>query len=129
VLVVHSVRSLLTQRAEVEFLRDPQDCFLSRFAAGGSSEVDSGNQSDPNIVVLHIFDQPDVSTVGSRVLDPDPLLQTQLTVFCFVVFVNLRHLLGWHQDVLVQNKVKALACLSHVDIFEGFYKYIPFSLI
>ena len=127
--MVHSVSSLLAQGAEIEFLWNSQDCFLTCLAADSSRQVDSGNQPDPNGVFRNIFDQSDVSTVGSSVLYPDPLLQTQLTVFCFVVFVNLRHLLGRHQDVLVQNKVKALACLSHVYIFKGFNKHIAFSLI
>ena len=114
----HSESSHLCRWVKVEFLGNAHKTLL--FCS--SRQVNTWDSPNPNFIITNVFNERNVSVVGATMLDANPLVNPQLTVLRLIVLINNWHLLSGHQNVPVENEVKAFASLPHMSLFECFHK-------
>jgi hypothetical protein len=115
--------------SEIEFLRNSIKISSWLILFAYCCQVYSWDHSYPDFSVANTFDKRNITVVRSAILDPDPLMLSQLIIFGLIILENDRHFFGWDQNELIQDEVETLTCLFNVDFLESFNVNVSFSCV
>jgi hypothetical protein len=70
-------------------------------------------------LIIDFIDEPDISSEGSTLFNPDPLMSGKLEILGFVRLIDVRHFFLRHEHVLLEDEMESRTSRFHVDFLKS----------